>query len=114
MAVPESQMRAIQKYNSERDQIRVFVPRDIGAKIRLAAETQGVPLGTFISESALARIDNVAMNPVNIDRHANLKILINSYQEAHKNLIEINKIQAQTLAHFISCADALKKAIEEV
>lgn len=114
MATTEAQARATQKYISTKDQIRVFVPRDVGAKIRLAAETQGVPLATFISESALARIDRVDVSPVSIEGQGRLALLRQECQEAYEKLDKANKEQEIAYKHFLSCADALKKAIEEV
>ena len=54
----EAQIRASTKYNRKQDTITVRVDKEIGEKIRDAAERQGVSVKEFILAAVMPHIDD--------------------------------------------------------
>lgn len=54
----EAQIRASTKYNRKQDTITVRVDKEIGKKIRDAAERQGVSVKEFILAAVMPHIDD--------------------------------------------------------
>ena len=54
----EAQIRASTKYNRKQDTITVRVDKEIGKKIRDAAERQGVSVKEFILAEVMPHIDD--------------------------------------------------------